>query len=117
MSSPKIVIVTGANSGLGYEVVKALLESDHPYHVYAAARSAEKSSSTVEALRKDVPGSSSTVEPLEIDLTSDESIEKVVEQLKSSHGHVDVLVNNAGMKPPIQKEYLSPRLRFTRRYL
>ncbi|KAF2729306.1 NAD(P)-binding protein [Polyplosphaeria fusca] len=96
MSSPKIVIVTGANSGIGWEAVKALLESSRAYTILAAARSKDKATSAIEQLKKAVPSSKSTVEPLVVDLASDESIEKAFEQVKQKYGVVDCLMNNAG---------------------
>lgn len=96
MSSPRIVLVTGANSGIGYETVKALIESGQVYHVLVGARSQEKAQSTVEALGNDVASSKSTIEPLVVDLHSDESIKKAFEQVESSHGRIDTLINNAG---------------------
>ena len=96
MASPRIVLVTGANSGVGYETVKALLESDKPYHVLVGARSQEKAQTATDALRKEVPGSKNTAEALVVDLNSDESINKAFEQVQASHGHIDSLVNNAG---------------------
>lgn len=97
MASPKVVLVTGGNSGVGYETVKALLESDRAYHVLLGSRSLEKLNFAIETLHKECPGSTNTVEALHLDLTSDESIEKAFEQVKASPGHIDVLINNAGM--------------------
>jgi len=96
MASRKIVLVTGGNNGIGYETVKALLESEKPYHVLLGSRSLEKAKAAVEHLKTEVPDTSNTVEILQLDLTSDESIEKAFEQVKSSHGYIDVLINNAG---------------------
>ena len=97
MASRKIVLVTGGNNGIGYETVKALLESQKPYHILMGSRSVEKAKTAIEKLKADVPETSNTVEILEVDLTSDESIEKAFEKVKGKHGHLDVLINNAGM--------------------
>lgn len=102
MASPKVVLVTGGNSGVGYETVKALLESDRAYHVLLGSRSLEKLNFAIETLHKECPGSTNTVEALHLDLTSDESIEKAFEQVKASPGHIDVLINNAGATFDIQ---------------
>jgi NAD(P)-dependent dehydrogenase (short-subunit alcohol dehydrogenase family) len=96
MASPKIAIVTGANVGLGYAAVRALLQSDKPYHVLLGSRSVEKGSAAVENIQKECPGVENTVELLELDLGSDESIEKAFDQVKAKHGHIDILINNAG---------------------
>lgn len=97
MASPKIVLVTGGNNGIGYETVKALLQSDKVYHVLLGSRSLEKAKLAIETLHKECPESTNTVEAVQVDLTSDESIEKAFEQVKASPGHIDALINNAGM--------------------
>ena len=100
MASSKIILVTGGNNGIGYETVKAFLESDKPYHVLLGSRSLEKAKLAIEALHKECPESTNTVEAVQVDLTSDESIEKAFEQVKASPGHIDALVNNAGTSSP-----------------
>ena len=96
MATKKVAFVSGANSGVGYETVKALLQSHKPYHVLLGSRSIQKAKLAVETLRKDCPDTTNTVEILEVDLTSDESIQTAFEQVKASPGHVDALINNAG---------------------
>ena len=98
MASPKVVLVTGGNNGIGYETVKALLQSDKPYHILLGSRSLEKAKLAIETLHKECPESTNTVEVVQVDLTSDESIEKAFEQVKASSGRIDVLINNAGKK-------------------
>ena len=96
MAFPKVVLVTGGNNGIGYETVKALLQSDKPYHILLGSRSLEKAKLAIETLHKECPEPTNTVEMVQVDLTSDESIEKAFEQVKASPGHLDVLINNAG---------------------
>jgi NAD(P)-dependent dehydrogenase (short-subunit alcohol dehydrogenase family) len=107
MASRKIVLVTGGNNGIGYEIVKALLESEKTYHILMGSRSAEKAKTAIKNLKKEVPKTANTVEILQVDLTSDESIEKAFEQVKSSHGYINVLINNAGMFT----SFLTPKTR------
>ena len=103
MASQKVVLITGANDGIGYEVVKALLESDKAkYHVFLGSRSLEKGRLAIEKLRLEVPTSSNTVELIQIDVTSDDSIQKAFEQVDAQPGHLDVLVNNAGATFDVQ---------------
>ena len=98
--SLKNVLVTGGNNGIGYETVKALLQSNRPYRILLGSRSLEKGKLAIETLHKECPESTNTVEVVQVDLTSDESIEKAFEQVKASPGHLDVLINNAGMRTP-----------------
>lgn len=79
-----IVLITGASSGIGKETAKML--HNEGYVVYAAARRTEK--------MKDLQALG--VIPVELDITQDNSIKNVVEHIISSHGKIDVLVNNAG---------------------
>jgi len=96
MATRKIALVTGGNNGIGYEAVKALLQSPKPYHILMGSRSLEKAKVAIESLHKECPESTNTVESLQVNLTSDESIEKAFEQVKASPGHIDALINNAG---------------------
>ena len=96
MSPKKIVIVTGANKNIGYEIVKALLQSDKPYHVFLGSRSLELGQQAAVTLQKECADSSNTVEAIQLDITSDSSIEKAFETVKSSVEHIDALINNAG---------------------
>ncbi|KAK4244955.1 NAD(P)-binding protein [Corynascus novoguineensis] len=96
MASPTVALVTGGNNGLGYEIVKALLESERPYHILMGSRSVEKAQQAISKLREEVPKASDKIDVVQVDVTSDESIEKAFEQVKANIGHIDVLVNNAG---------------------
>lgn len=97
MALPKAVLVTGANSGIGFEIVKALLQSNKAYHIFVGSRTEAKAKAAIEVLGKEVPDTTSTLGALQVDLTSDESIEKAFEQVKASPGRLDSLINNAGM--------------------
>ena len=97
MPSPKIALVTGANKGIGYEIVKALLASPKPYHVLLGSRSLDRGHQAVARLRSEVPSTTNTVEPLQLDLLSDASIESALSAVQSTHDRVDVLINNAGL--------------------
>lgn len=57
----------------------------------------EKAEGAISQLRKDCPSANDIVEPLICDVTSDESIEKAFEAVKSKPGRLDVLINNAGV--------------------
>ena len=115
MASPKIVVVTGGNNGIGYETVKALLLSSKPYHVLLGTRSLEKGKIAIETLHKECPQLTNTVELIRIDLNSDESIEEAFEQVKARHQRLDILINNAGTKTSLQPSRIL-KLTFRRGY-
>lgn len=92
-----IVFITGANSGIGNETVKALVQSSRPYHILLGSRSVENGNRAVADLQNEFPDSSSSIETIQIDVSSDESITAAFEKVKQGPGYVDVLVNNAGM--------------------
>ncbi|RYP75362.1 hypothetical protein DL771_002458 [Monosporascus sp. 5C6A] len=96
MAGKSIVFITGGNTGIGYETVKALLDSDRPYLVLMGSRSLDKAKSAIESLKREVPHTSSSVEAVQIDVASDESVVKALETVKASHDRIDVLINNAG---------------------
>lgn len=80
----KVVLITGASSGIGYMAAKLLAEKGNI--VYGAARRVEK----IEELRP------FGVIPVRMDITDESSIRSCVEKIISEQGRIDVLVNNAG---------------------
>lgn len=96
MASRKIVLITGGNSGLGYEAVKAFIESERPYHVIMSSRSLEKGKAASDKLRQECPNASNTLDLIQLDLASDESIDQAFGQVQSEAGYIDALINNAG---------------------
>lgn len=97
MTPRKVILITGGNNGIGYETVKAFLHSDKAYHILLGSRSLEKAKLAVETLYQECPESTNTIEVVQIDVTSDESIEKAFERIRDSLGHIDALINNAGI--------------------
>jgi short-subunit dehydrogenase len=80
----KVVLITGASSGIGKETAKMLLEEG--YTVYAAARRIDRMRDLEEL----------GAAPLEMDITREQDLVASVERIKQAHGGVDVLINNAG---------------------
>src|ERR1700761_1073002 len=77
----KVILVTGASSGLGLATAKALQAQGHT--VYGTSRDAKKI--------KDVP-----FKPLSMDVTDDASVNAAVDTIIKAEGKIDVLINNAG---------------------
>lgn len=96
MTSPKIVFVTGGNGGIGYETVKALLQSERPYKVLMGSRSLEKADEAIKVLQAELQSITNTVQPIQLDLVSDESIQNAFEKVQAEYGRLDILINNAG---------------------
>ena len=80
----KVILVTGASSGIGHETARSLAQKGH--RVYAAARRVEK----MEDLRP------LGVVPIRMDVTDEESMQEGIRTLLDAEGRIDVLVNNAG---------------------
>ena len=96
MSSKSIVFITGANTGLGLEAVKAFCRSNKSYEVIIGCRSTEKGEKAIEEVKKEYPQTSSSLSVVQADVSSDDSITKAFETISSKFGKVDTLINNAG---------------------
>ncbi|RAH64701.1 putative short chain dehydrogenase [Aspergillus aculeatinus CBS 121060] len=91
-----VVFITGANTGIGFQIVRALSDSPRSYHILLGARSATKAHDAIQAIQTEFPNSSSTLTAIIIDIEDDASIQQAYEEISSAHGRVDVLINNAG---------------------
>jgi NAD(P)-dependent dehydrogenase (short-subunit alcohol dehydrogenase family) len=89
----KIVIVTGANSGLGFHTALALARANAT--VVLACRNERKCIPAKLQIQAAVP--SSKVDSLELDLSSFKSIKQFTEDFKKKFPKLDVLINNAGI--------------------
>ena len=89
----KIALITGANSGIGFEAAKALAEKGA--HVIMACRNPQKANEAMDTLRREVPNADITF--LQMDLASQSSIKAAVETFKEDHTQLDLLINNAGV--------------------
>lgn len=92
MSSPRIALVTGANKGIGFAIVKALCKQFDGI-VYLTARNRENGQEAVGHLNK----MGLTPKFHLLDITSDKSIDELKNYMLSNYGGLDVLVNNAGI--------------------
>ncbi len=80
----KIVLITGASSGIGEETVKRLMTAG--YTVYAGARRLDRMKSLADAGAR----------LLALDVTDDGSMTAAVKTVMQETGRIDVLINNAG---------------------
>ncbi|HUL98283.1 MAG TPA: SDR family NAD(P)-dependent oxidoreductase [Mycobacterium sp.] len=89
----RTAVITGANTGLGYETAKALAAKGA--HVVLAVRNLDKGKDAAEQISTAIPGASVAVQQL--DLSSLDSIRAAANELRSSHDAIDLLINNAGV--------------------
>jgi NAD(P)-dependent dehydrogenase (short-subunit alcohol dehydrogenase family) len=89
--SAPVALVTGANKSIGLETARRLVEAG--YRVYLTARSSERGQAAAEAMGAQF---------LELDVTSDESVRHAADSVEQAEGHLDVLVNNAGITGPLR---------------
>ena len=94
--SGKVIIITGANSGLGYESVIHLARHS-PSKLYLCARTLEKYEAAIKGISAAVPNASDFVEYLELDLASLSSTKKAAETFLAHNDRLDILINNAGI--------------------
>ncbi|XP_077993964.1 carbonyl reductase [NADPH] 1-like [Glandiceps talaboti] len=90
--NPRVALVTGANRGIGFAIVRALCKQFNG-HVYLTSRDVMKGKQAVKALAEE------GLNPKyhQLDITSQESIDSVKKYLQDTYGGLDVLVDNAGI--------------------
>ena len=91
--SGRVALITGANSGIGYEAARVLAE--HGAHVVLGCRNPTRAADAVARIRAGTPTAS--VEILEVDLADLESVAAAAARVSSDHTRLDILVNNAGL--------------------
>ncbi|MBR3426622.1 MAG: SDR family NAD(P)-dependent oxidoreductase [Bacteroidales bacterium] len=84
MKNEKVILITGASSGIGFDAAQTLAQQG--YCVFAAARRTE----LMEPLK------AYGVHVIKMDVTDEKSMKDGVETLIQAMGHIDVLINNAG---------------------
>jgi NAD(P)-dependent dehydrogenase (short-subunit alcohol dehydrogenase family) len=81
-----VTLITGANKGLGYETARQLIDQGHT--VYIGGRSFERGQAAASELGGQF---------VQLDVTDDASVEAALGVIGEREGHLDVLVNNAGI--------------------
>ncbi|APE16908.1 SDR family NAD(P)-dependent oxidoreductase [Mycolicibacterium pallens] len=89
----RTAVITGANTGLGYETARAL--ASHGAHVVLAVRNLDKGKAAADLIVRRYPGADVSVQ--ELDLTSLQSIRAAADELHTRHDRIDLLINNAGV--------------------
>jgi NADP-dependent 3-hydroxy acid dehydrogenase YdfG len=98
-----VTLVTGANKGLGRETARRLIKEGHT--VYIGARSVERGQAAAAELGGQF---------VQLDVTDDASVQAAMHVIDEREGHLDVLVNNAGVSAsadvsaPVALRYSTP---------
>ncbi len=97
----RVAVVTGANSGIGFETARVLAERGAT--VVLAVRDLDKGKAAAGRIADRVPGASLRVQRL--DLASLDSVRAAAEELRATYPAIDLLINNAGVMdtPPGQR--------------
>ena len=93
MIQDKVVVITGASSGIGHSTAKALAKKGAK--IVAGARRLDR----LETLKKEITDDGGEITICETDVTKKADCDNLVKQALDKYGTVDVLVNNAGLMP------------------
>jgi NAD(P)-dependent dehydrogenase (short-subunit alcohol dehydrogenase family) len=96
----KRAIVTGANSGTGFETARALAAKGA--EIILAVRDPGRGAAAVQRIRREIPGARLTTEPLDLALQA--SVSGFADRLLAGGRSIDILVNNAGVMALPQRE-------------
>lgn len=97
MTESKIVLVTGASSGIGAAVASRLAREGH--HVIAGARRRDRLDELAADTASAAEQAGGSLQPQVLDVTDRADVANVVDGVVRTHGRIDVLINNAGVMP------------------
>ncbi|GAE29363.1 SDR family oxidoreductase [Halalkalibacter hemicellulosilyticus] len=91
--SGKVIIITGASSGIGEATARLLAQQGA--HVIIGARRLDR----LEALAKSIREEGGSVEFQQLDVTDPNQMQAIIQLALNQFGHIDVIINNAGVMP------------------
>ena len=97
LESPRVVLITGANSGVGLATAKILTSASTDYHVIIAARSLSKAKIAKSEVEAENTNSSSRLSTVQLDVTDGASITRAHDFVEKEFGYLDALINNAAV--------------------
>lgn len=96
----KICIITGANSGIGYEIAKELAKLK--VTVVMACRSMTRGQEALDKLKQEVKDGELVL--MELNLASTESIRTFAKNVLKQYPKIHILINNAGVSVPVKEK-------------
>jgi NADP-dependent 3-hydroxy acid dehydrogenase YdfG len=100
MTTSKIVLITGASSGIGAATARVLARAGHT--VVLGARRTDR----LDTLVAELHSTGATASAHRLDVTDRADVAAFVAAARAEHGRVDVLINNAGVMPLSPLEFL-----------
>jgi len=94
--SGKIIIITGANSGTGFEAARAFAMKNAT--TILACRSLERGQKACDQIQNEIPYAD--LDLIQLDLADMTSIKKFANDFINKYDHLDILINNAGIMTP-----------------
>jgi NADP-dependent 3-hydroxy acid dehydrogenase YdfG len=91
--APKVILITGASSGIGEATARRLAAAGH--HLFVGARRTDRLSDLVDDLRH----TGTSIEHRTLDVTDKASVDLFAQAALKARGRIDVLINNAGVMP------------------
>jgi NAD(P)-dependent dehydrogenase (short-subunit alcohol dehydrogenase family) len=111
MSDKTITLISGANQGIGLATATALAR-DHGHHVIIGSRNSEAGAKVAKSLTDKGYAASS----VQLDLTVESSINAAANYVAKTFGHLDVLINNAGILIDSSDKYKDTHDLFTQTF-
>ncbi len=91
MNEKKTALITGANRGLGLETARQMAAEG--YAVILSARDLEKGEAAAQSLRD----SGADAHAVQLEVADEQSVERAAREVGEKFGHIDALINNAGV--------------------
>ena len=90
----KNIVITGANSGIGLEVARALYGDGH--HILFGSRNEQKNAEAITSIQASHPNSLGSIQSFKLDLSQRKSIVEFANYVKDRFKHIDIQINNSG---------------------
>ncbi len=91
MTEKRVALVTGGSRGIGAAICRRLAKDG--LHVVAAARNLQKLQTVVDEIKSE----GGSAEAIAVDVGDSKALAEAIDKVADAHGHLDVLVNNAGI--------------------
>lgn len=92
-STPKVIVLTGASSGIGEATAMHLAREGH--HLVVGARRLAR----LDALRESLRAENLHIEVVEVDVRERDTVQRLADKARDTFGRIDVWINNAGVMP------------------